>query len=221
MKIAILSFCLLAAPALFAQEAAPKTEDQKMLYTVGLWLGQQVAPFNVKKEELKFVQQGLRDAVNKGKPAIDPSEYGPKLGEFAQSRMAAKASVEKKAGADYLAKAGKQPGAVVTPSGLIYLEEKAGNGASPKATDKVKVHYEGTFTDGKVFDSSMKRGQPAEFPLDHVIKCWTEGVQKMKVGGKAKLVCPSDIAYGDRGSPPDIPGGATLVFQVELLDILK
>ncbi|HEX8908988.1 MAG TPA: FKBP-type peptidyl-prolyl cis-trans isomerase, partial [Anaeromyxobacteraceae bacterium] len=91
----------------------------------------------------------------------------------------------------------------------------------PKETDTVKVHYTGTLIDGKVFDSSVKRGQPAEFPLNQVIKCWTEGVAKMKVGGKAKLVCPSSIAYGDEGRPPTIPGGATLVFEVELLDVKK
>jgi FKBP-type peptidyl-prolyl cis-trans isomerase FkpA len=221
MKTTLAALAFFVAPALHAQEAAPKTEDQKVLYTIGTWLGQQVAPFNLQKDELKFVEAGLKDAVNKNKPAVDPEVYGPKLNELAHTRMAAKAETEKKKAAPFLEKAAKEKGAVKLPSGVVYVEEKAGNGASPKATDKVRVHYEGTLTDGKVFDSSIKRGQPAEFPLDPVIPCWTEGVQKMKVGGKAKLVCPADQAYGDRGAPPDIPGGATLVFQVELLDILK
>ena len=106
-----------------------------------------------------------------------------------------------------------------TASGLVYTELKAGTGASPGPTDRVKVNYRGTLDDGKEFDSSYKRGQPAEFGLNQVIPCWTEGVQKMKVGGKAKLVCPSSIAYGDRGHPPVIPPGATLTFEIELLSI--
>jgi len=105
------------------------------------------------------------------------------------------------------------------PSGLIYRELTPGTGDSPKATDTVKVHYRGTLINGTEFDSSYKRNQPAQFQLNGVIKCWTEGVQKMKVGGKSKLACPSDLAYGDQGRPPMIPGGATLVFEVELLGI--
>jgi len=115
----------------------------------------------------------------------------------------------------YLEKAAAEPGAVRTPSGLIYRELRAGTGTSPAATDTVKVNYKGTFVDGKKFDSS----DGIKFPLNQVIPCWTEGVQKMKVGGKAQLVCPSSIGYGPRGSPPDIPGGATLVFEIELLGI--
>lgn len=111
------------------------------------------------------------------------------------------------------------PGAVRTASGLVYRELRAGTGASPKATDEVTVNYRGTSVDGVEFDSSYKRNEPAKFPLNRVIPCWTEGVQKMKVGGKSQLVCPSNIAYGDRGSPPEIPGGATLVFEIELLGI--
>lgn len=119
----------------------------------------------------------------------------------------------------YLEKAAAVPGAIRTSSGLVYRELKAGTGASPKATDVVKVHYRGTLVDGAEFDSSYKRNEPTTFPLNQVIPCWTEGVQKMKIGGKSQLVCPSSIAYGDRGAPPDIPGGATLIFEIELLEI--
>jgi FKBP-type peptidyl-prolyl cis-trans isomerase FkpA len=119
---------------------------------------------------------------------------------------------------DPLAAAAKEPGAVKTDSGLVYRMLKEGKGASPGAADTVRVHYRGTFTNGKEFDSSYSRGQPAEFPLNRVIKCWTEGVQKIKVGGKAKLTCPSDIAYGPSGRGP-IPPNAVLLFEVELLDI--
>jgi FKBP-type peptidyl-prolyl cis-trans isomerase FkpA len=119
-----------------------------------------------------------------------------------------------------LAKAAAEKDAVVTESGLVYRSLKEGSGASPAATQTVQVHYRGTFPDGKEFDSSHSRGQPAEFPLNRVIKCWTEGVQKMKVGGKAKLTCPSAIAYGERGAGGGlIPPNATLQFEVELLAI--
>jgi FKBP-type peptidyl-prolyl cis-trans isomerase FkpA len=117
------------------------------------------------------------------------------------------------------AAAAKEAGAVVTASGLVYRSLKDGTGASPSASDKVKVHYRGTFPDGKEFDSSYKRNEPIEFPLSGVIKCWTEGVQRMKVGGKAKLTCPAAIAYGERGAGGVIPPNATLLFEVELLGI--
>lgn len=113
----------------------------------------------------------------------------------------------------------KEAGAVVTATGLVYRSLKDGSGASPLASDTVKVHYRGTFPDGKEFDSSYKRGEPIEFPLNGVIKCWTEGVQRMKVGGKAKLTCPPAIAYGERGAGRTIPPNATLLFEVELLGI--
>ena len=117
------------------------------------------------------------------------------------------------------AEAAKEPGAVVTPSGLVFRSLKDGTGPSPTATDTVKVHYRGTFPDGREFDSSYKRNEAIEFPLSGVIKCWTEGVQKMKVGGKAKLTCPPSIAYGERGAPGAIPPNAALVFKVELLGV--
>ena len=118
-----------------------------------------------------------------------------------------------------LAAASKEAGAQVTKSGLVYRSVKEGSGPSPLSTDKVKVHYKGTFPDGKEFDSSYKRNEPTEFPLNRVIACWTEGVQLMKVGGKAKLTCPSAIAYGERGAGGVIPPNATLVFEIELLAI--
>ena len=123
---------------------------------------------------------------------------------------------------DFLASAAAVKGAVLSESGLVYLSLKEGQGDSPAAIDSVRVHYRGTLTDGKEFDSSYSRGQPASFPLNRVIKCWTEGVQKMKVGGKARLTCPASIAYGERGTPGGpIPPNAVLQFEVELLGITK
>ncbi len=124
-------------------------------------------------------------------------------------------------GADFLEKAAKEKGAVKTASGLVYRPLKEGKGETPTVLSTVKVNYKGTFTDGKVFDASDKHGGPATFPLNRVIPCWTEGVQMMKVGGKAQLVCPPAIAYGERGAPGAVPPNSTLVFEVELLAIEK
>ena len=120
---------------------------------------------------------------------------------------------------DFLAEMAAAPGAQSFDSGLIVIELVSGDGPQPAATDTVTVHYHGTLPDGSVFDSSVERDRPATFPLAGVIPCWTEGVQKIRVGGKSRLVCPSDIAYGNRGRPPVIPPRATLVFEVELLGI--
>lgn len=201
--------------------ANPQTDDQKTLYALGLSVGRSVGVFNLTPEELTFVQAGLAAQVKGEKPLVEIETFGPKIQQLAMARQTAKSAGEKEKGKAFLEQAAKEEGATKTESGLIYKETQAGTGENPQPTDIVKVHYKGTLTDGKEFDSSYKRGEPATFPLNGVIRCWTEGVQKMKVGGKARLVCPSDLAYGDRGAPPDIPGGATLVFEVELLEITK
>jgi FKBP-type peptidyl-prolyl cis-trans isomerase FkpA len=154
-----------------------------------------------------------------GTPALALAEWGPKIDPLVNVRRQRAADRVKTSSVAYLEKAATEAGAVKTTSGLIYREVLAGIGASPKASDTVKVHYRGTLTDGKVFDSSYERSEPISFPLGGVIPCWTEGVQRMRVGGKARLVCPSALAYGDGGSP-DIPGGAALIFEIELLEIV-
>ena len=201
--------------------ANPQTEDQKTLYALGLSIGRSISVFNLTPEELQYVQAGITSQVKGEEPKVKLEEYGPKFQQLAQTRSQAKAVEEKKKAQAFLDQAAKEQGVEKLPSGLVYKELQAGTGESPKATDFVKVHYKGTLTDGKEFDSSYKRNEPTQFPLNGVIPCWTEGVQKMKVGGKARLVCPSEIAYGDRGAPPNIPGGAVLVFEVELLEISK
>jgi|ERR1035438_2667384 FKBP-type peptidyl-prolyl cis-trans isomerase FkpA len=208
-------------PATQAKPAAPgtlATDDEKTIYAMGLAISRQLAAFSLTPSELDIVRRALSDAAA-GKPEIDLNVWGPKIQSFAATRAAAAAEKEKAASAAYLTKASAEPGAIKTESGLVYRELTAGTGDFPKATDTVKVHYRGTLTNGTEFDSSYKRNEPAQFPLTNVIKCWTEGVQRMKVGGKSMLVCPSDIAYGNMGHPPSIPGGATLVFEIELLEI--
>jgi len=223
LKSFALSVVLLLAAAAVSGAAGPelKTDDQKTLYALGLVISQNLASFNLTPSDLESVLAGVSDGVLKKDYKVDVQTYAPKISQLQASRAGATAAVEKKAAQTFLDRAASEKGATRTASGLVITTLKPGTGPSPKATDKVKVHYHGTLTDGTVFDSSVQRGEPITLPLNGVIRCWTEGVQLMKVGGKSKLVCPSDIAYGDQGRPPTIKPGATLVFEVELLEIAK
>ncbi len=215
-----LTIMVIAAPVL-AATPEPTTDDQKTFYALGLMMSQSLSQFALTEAELDMLKVGLTDGVLKHSPKVDLKQTMPKVQKLAQARSAVAAEAEKKTGAAYMAKAAGEKGATKTESGIVITMLKPGTGASPKKTDKVKVHYHGTLLDGTVFDSSVQRGEPATFGLDQVIPCWTEGVQKLKVGGKAKLVCPPQLAYGDRGAPPMIKPGSTLVFEVELLGIEK
>jgi FKBP-type peptidyl-prolyl cis-trans isomerase FkpA len=224
-----------AAPGAGAQKPAPTsktptrkaspapspsamTDEQKMIYALGLVMQRSIEQFDLSPEELELCKRALTDG-SAGKAAIDLNEWGPKVQMLARDRTARVVARQKSVSAEYLARAAAETGAIKTDSGLIYTELTAGQGAQPSATDAVKVNYRGTLINGTEFDSSYKRGEAAQFSVGGVIKCWTEGLQRMKVGGKARLVCPSDIAYGDRGNP-SIPGGATLIFEVELLEVI-
>lgn len=210
-------FLAIAAPAPGAGPAL-ETEDQKTLYSIGLTIAQNLETLALTPPEVELVKLGLSDGLG-GTPKLDPVQYRGKVQQLAQQRAAATAEVEKREAEGFVEKMAREKGAEKTASGLVFIPVKGGDGATPKATDAVKVHYHGTLRDGTVFDSSVQRGQSATFSLNRVIPCWTEGIQKMQVGGKAKLVCPSGIAYGDRGAPPKIKPGAALVFEVELIGI--
>ncbi len=201
--------------------AALATEEDKALYALGALVSQNLEGFQLTEKELEIVKRGLSDGVGKKKLEVDVDNFREQVQKLHESRVTALNAKQAEAGKAFMEKAAAEPGAQRTASGLVITELKAGTGASPKATDQVKVHYEGKLIDGTVFDSSLQRGEPATFPLNGVIPCWTEGVQLMKVGGKSRLVCPSELAYGERGSPPRIKPGSTLVFEVELLDIVK
>jgi FKBP-type peptidyl-prolyl cis-trans isomerase len=194
------------------------TEEAKTLYALGLAIGDNVQEFNLTDAEVTLVADGIRDAALGNTPKVDLQTYGPRLQILAQERMLAAGAAEKQASDAWAAELAKEPGAEQSPSGVVFIPVTEGTGANPTAESTVRVHYHGTLRDGTVFDSSVDRGEPISSSLNGVISCWTEGVQKIKVGGKAKLVCPSDTAYGDQGRP-GIPGGAALAFEVELLAI--
>jgi len=209
---------LIAVPAFAAEQK--KDDDKNTFYAVGLVMARQLAVFSLAPDELDQVKKGLDDGIAGKAPMVDVEAYKGKIQQLAIDRRNAQGEKLSAQTKEFLEKAVKEKGAIKTPSGLIYKSLKEGTGPSPSVTDKVKVNYRGTLIDGKEFDSSYAAGKPAEFQLDKVIKCWTEGVQKMKAGGKAQLVCPPELAYGERGSGL-IPANATLVFEVELLEVVK
>lgn len=217
--LSMLAITLMSAPALALEP--PATEHEKTLYVVGQIIARQLGVFTLSADEFERVKQGLADGVAGVKPAVEISAYSEKVQDLARARRKVQGDKSAAAGKEFLEKLASEKGAVKSDSGLIYLSLKEGAGESPKAADMVKVHYRGTLLDGKEFDSSYKRNKPIDFRLDGVIKCWTEGLQKMKPGGKAKLVCPPGIAYGENGAGDMILPGATLVFEVELLEVLK
>jgi FKBP-type peptidyl-prolyl cis-trans isomerase FkpA/FKBP-type peptidyl-prolyl cis-trans isomerase FklB len=221
MKLAALTGAVLFGAVAVNASAADLTEEQKTFYALGLAISQSLGEFALTESELEIVKAGMTDGVLQRKPQVDLQSYSGKLRQLAQVRATAVAEAQQKMAGEYLAKAAAEPGAKKTASGAIVQTITEGNGPTPTTDDSVKVHYVGTLLDGTVFDSSVARGSPATFPLTSVIKCWTEGVQLIKVGGKSRLTCPSDIAYGNRGSGPLIKPGATLVFEVELLEIVK
>jgi len=215
----LLAALLLAAPSFAGQE--PTTEEEKTLYAVGMIVARTLGVFSLTAAELEWVKAGITDTVTGNKPAIEITAYNEKVQELARARRKVQGDKQASGAKEFVAKAAAEKGAVKTESGLIYLSLKEGSGTAPQATDMVKVHYRGTLPDGREFDSSYKRNKPLDFRLDGVIKCWTEGLQKMKPGGKARLVCPPDIAYGDNGAGDMILPGSTLVFEVELLEVGK
>jgi FKBP-type peptidyl-prolyl cis-trans isomerase FkpA len=215
-----------AADAAAGTDAAPATgftnDEERILYALGTVVAGNFAQLELSEDEFEFVADGMRDAVAGTDPRVDMNVYGPQIEMFANERigaaMAEAAAEEKALAAAFADEVAAEAGAERLDSGVIIVPMTEGDGEMPAASDTVTVHYHGTLRDGTVFDSSVERDMPATFPLSGVIPCWTEGVQRIAVGGKAKLLCPSDTAYGDQGTG-GIPGGAALLFEVELLSI--
>ncbi|HAT52777.1 MAG TPA: peptidylprolyl isomerase [Betaproteobacteria bacterium] len=200
-------------------DVALETENQKTLYAIGMIISNQLQTFALSEEELAPIVQGMMDGI-KGEPSqVDMGIYEAKINDLVAERSAIVAAKEAAASNSYLEQFESDESIVKTASGALVKMLEEGTGETPGAADTVMVHYEGTLIDGTVFDSSLSRGSPATFPLSGVIPCWTEGLQKIKVGGKAQLICPANTAYGERGVPPKIGPGATLIFEVNLLEI--
>ena len=200
------------------QEVTPKSEDDKTFYAMGSLMGTRLKSIDLKDAEIDMIVQGLRDSAKGKKSSIDLAKYRGQVQNVFRKRMEKNTEKFKTAGKQYIDKY-VSGGGKKSKSGFAYKILKEGTGKKPQATDTVKVHYHGTLIDGKVFDSSVDRGKEVSFPLNRVIKCWTEGMQLVGVGGKIQLVCPSELAYGEHGAPPKIPGGSTLIFDVELFSI--
>ncbi len=235
-----LSACKPATPAAPAAPAnAPlRNDEERTLYALGLAEGRRLEVFSLTPAELAIVQRGMRDQTTGAHPLVSLDEFGPRINTMARARndrpnpareaaraaeqAAAQAALgpEHTAGAAFADTAAHEAGAERLPSGLVFRTIREGTGAHPTAESTVRVHYRGTLRDGTEFDSSYTRGEPVEFPLGGVVPCWTEGVQRIAVGGKARLVCPPAIAYGDRATGR-IPAGATLNFEVELIAIVS
>jgi len=201
-------------------DAELQTDEEKVFYYLGTALSVNLAPLNPTDEEVELIVRGLHDALAGNAIELDAEAFGLKLNEIAQERMAVSSLREEAAGREYLQQMAAEDGAIMTDSGIVILELVAGTGASPAPDSTVTAHYHGTLRDGTVFDSSVTRGQPFTSSLDKVIPCWREAIPSMQEGGKSKISCPAELAYGDRGSGA-IPGGAALTFEVELIDVVE
>lgn len=209
-----------AAAAAPATPAAPASDDDKALYALGVLISRNLETFSLSSAELKVVEQGLTDG-NSHRPALDADAYSPQIQTLQRARVGTIDEKQKAAGQVFLDKAAAQAGAQKTATGLVFIPVTDGKGAIPERSDRVSVSYEGKLIDGTVFDGTSKHGgQPVQMNVAGVIPCWTEALQLMKAGGKARVVCPSSLAYGDRGAPPTIMPGATLDFSIELLEVL-
>ena len=238
MRQLFLSFLVVAIaalPALAQDEQKPKTLMEKVSYSIGLRMGQNFSGDDI-AIDVSWLTKGITDGMKEdAKPILDEEQQREAMLEFQKElqkkqiaraaeereKMAAAAKKNKEAGDKFLAANKKKEGVKTTDSGLQYEVLEEGDGKSPKPTDTVKVHYHGTLIDGTVFDSSVERKEPVEFPVNRVIEGWTEALQLMQVGDKYRLVIPSDLAYGERGAGGDIGPNSVLVFEVELLDIVE
>lgn len=198
-----------------------RTDQDRTLYALGMLTGQRLSAYNLTPAEILIVQQGMLDHLRGAPKLTDLREWGPRVGELARARVESRMEEQKARGREYTTRAAAEPGARRLPSGAVYRELHAGTGPSPLPIDTVRVNYRARLLGGLLFDttySAADAGVPVEFAFQGMIPCWSEGIALMKVGGKARLVCPSDTAYGDHGQS-GIPPGATVVYEIELVGI--
>jgi FKBP-type peptidyl-prolyl cis-trans isomerase FkpA/FKBP-type peptidyl-prolyl cis-trans isomerase FklB len=209
-----------ASPAGAAKTDTTDADQEKTLYALGVLLSHNLDSFSLSEAEFAHVRTGFIDGYHHKPTAANAEASLPQIQALQRTRAQVTAAHEKEAGQAYLTKAASAPGANKTATGMLFIPVAAGSGPSPTRSDRVKVNYEGRLIDGTVFDSSAQHGgQPALLSVAGIIPCWTEALQLMKVGGKSRIVCPSGLAYGDRGAPPKIKPGATLEFDIELVSI--
>ena len=201
--------------------ATPTTEDQKTAYAYGYAAGHKLIGFRLTEAELELVAQGVREGAKQRPPRVDLAAYNAKMGNLVHGRKAQLGQERQKREQPIVADLAKEPGTQTLPTGLLFTLRKEGAGLRPGANSRVRVNMEGRLADGTVFDSPKQRGGPAELDLSEVIPCLAEGLQQLPVGGKARLVCPPDTAYGPEGDPPSVPESATVIFELELLEILS
>lgn len=204
-----------------APVGAPVSEEERSLYTLGQLISRTLDTFELTAAELAQVQAGLADGVLNRPPQVDLAAEAPRLPALQASRRERAIQRERDAAQSYLQRYSEMPGSERTASGILLQPLQSGHGPAPTDTDHVSVHYEGALVDGTVFESSRQRGEPATLPVKGVIACWTEALQRMRVGARQRVICPPELAYGERGSPPVIRPGATLVFDIELLAIVR
>jgi FKBP-type peptidyl-prolyl cis-trans isomerase len=216
---AALAGALWAAPAL-AQEAPLASELEKTLYALGVRCGSELVDFALDEAELETLVRGLRDAALRRAVAVNEGAFRANIDALRGKRRPLAIERERRRAEEFVASAAARPGAIPLPGGGLLFELRAGSGPSPRASDRVQVHFHGRLADGTVFDSSVERGVPGQVQLPRMFPCWREGLQRMRVGGKSRLVCPPDTAYGDEGTPR-VPGGAALDLEIELLAIMR
>lgn len=218
------AIALLLTVVITAGGSAPasemESERDQTLYAIGARLGRGLAPFALSEEELEMVLRGLRDAILGRELAVNETAQQEQIDALLRERRAVSLTAERAASAEYLEQAAREKGAVRTPSGLVMVALRAGSGPSPDPSDIVRLHYHGRLRDGNAFDSSVERGVPLEVAMARALPCWREALLRMRVGGKSRLVCPAELAFGVRGDPPRVAGGAAVVYEIELLAIV-
>ncbi|MGC8867245.1 MAG: FKBP-type peptidyl-prolyl cis-trans isomerase [Elusimicrobiales bacterium] len=220
-KISTFMMVIFLSTALVSSQDKKDIKDvRSSAYMLGVAMTRNISAYDFSKQEIDDMIKGFSDGLRNKPDYRNTVDYN-KVNEMIKAKKNELMKKNKKKGEEYLKKLSSQPNAAVIDNGIVYVRTTEGKGASPSENDTVKVHYSGKLIDGKEFDSSYKKNQPAEFKLNSVIPCWTKAITKMKIGEKATIGCPSDTAYGDNGIEMVIPPGSTLIFDVELLDIVK